>query len=205
MKTTATITAMAAGLTLMLAGGTIPAFAAPAATNWYGGPVYDGPPALQVTAALVKAGGGPEHFNFAAALESMLGPKAVRKEVAKLQRQYGKAEVKGFISGMNYAVRDGLRRATEAGIRLPPAPPTLHGVKLAQTLVKAGTAPDGVFWAGYLFDHALSHKLHDQVMSDIDTRVSEHADRVTHKILNQAMFDVAHALGDTSVKLASLH
>ncbi|MGH8294065.1 MAG: hypothetical protein ACRETZ_00975, partial [Steroidobacteraceae bacterium] len=98
-----------------------------------------------------------------------------------------------------------LKRATEAGIQLPPAPSALRGVKLANTLVKAGTAPDDVFWAGYLFDHAISHKLHNQVMMDVDANFGEHADRVCHKILNQAMFDVAHALGHQNVKLASLH
>ncbi|MGH8296955.1 MAG: hypothetical protein ACRETZ_15880, partial [Steroidobacteraceae bacterium] len=133
----------------MLGGGAIPASAAAATTNWYGGPVYDGAPALQVTAALVKAGGGAQHFSFAEALDSMLGPSTVKQEVAKLQRQYGEAEVTGFIKRMNYVVTDGLKRATEAGIQLPPAPSALRGVKLANTLVKAGTAPDDVFWAGY--------------------------------------------------------
>ncbi len=31
------------------------------------------------------------------------------------------------------------------------------------------------------------------------------ADKNTHKILNQAMYDVAQALGKKDVKLASLH
>jgi hypothetical protein len=205
VKTTTKILATAAGLTLLVGSGAMAASAADAATNWYGGPVYGGAPALPVTAALVEAGGGAAHFNFAAALDSMLGPKTVAQEVAKLQRQYGKAEVEGFINGMTYAVKDGLKRATQAGVKLPAAPAGLHGVKLAKTLVTAGTAPDGVFWAGYLFDHALSHKLHDQVMTDINAHVSAQADLITHKILNQAMFDVAHALGDRNVKLAALH
>lgn len=205
MKTTIKLTALAAGATFLLAAGAIPASAAAMAMNWYGGPVYDGAPALPVTAALVKAGGGAEHFSFAAALDSMLGSKTVNAEVAKLEKQYGKAEVTGFINGMNYAVTDSLKRATEAGIKLPPAPAGLHGVKLAKTLVNAGTTPDGVFWAGYLFDHALSHKLHNQVMADINVNVSSQADITTHKILNQAMFDVAQALGQKDVKLAALH
>lgn len=78
-------------------------------------------------------------------------------------------------------------------------------MRLAETLVKAGTTPDGTFWAGYLFDHALSHKLHNQVMIDINKNVSPAADLNTHKILNQAMYNVAHALGHNHVKLASLH
>ncbi|MGH8283034.1 MAG: hypothetical protein ACRESE_04230 [Gammaproteobacteria bacterium] len=174
-------------------------------TNMFGGPIYSGAPALSVTAALVKAGGGAENFSFPKALVSMLGEKTVNAEVAKLQKQYGKQEVHTFITGMTYAVKDGLKRATEAGVKLPAAPADLHGVALARTLVTAGTTSNGTWWAGYLFDHALSHNLHNRVMEDINANVSTQADMTTHKILNQAMFDVAHALGHTHVKLASLH
>lgn len=172
--------------------------------NMYGGPVYDGAPALNVTAALVKAGGGAENFKFSTALVSMLGEKTVNAEVAKLDRQYGAKNVHVFITGMTYAVNDALKRATEQGIKLPP-PANLHGTRLAATLVDAGTTPDGTFWAGYLFDHAISHKLHNQVMVDINNNVSADADTTTHRILNQAMYDVAHALGKKNVKLASFH
>ncbi|MGH8293131.1 MAG: hypothetical protein ACRESA_06620, partial [Gammaproteobacteria bacterium] len=174
-------------------------------TNMFGGPIYSGAPALTVTAALVKAGGGAENFSFAKALVSMLGEKTVNAEVAKLTKQYGKDEVHTFITGMDYAVKDGLKRATEAGVTLPAAPADLHGVALARTLVTAGTTPDGAWWSGYLFDHALSHNLHNQVMEDINANVSTQADMTTHKVLNQAMYDVAHALGHKHVKLATLH
>ncbi|HET6633262.1 MAG TPA: hypothetical protein VFG73_11230 [Rhodanobacteraceae bacterium] len=204
---------------LALAGLSLVPFAiaaeAPAATppsqsmasemNWFGGHTYNGAPALEVTAALVKAGGGAEHFTCAKSLVSMLGQKTVAAELAKLNSQYGKAKVDAFLDGMTFAVKDGLRRATKAGVTLPPAPPGLHGAKLAKTLVRAGTAPDGRFWAGYLFDHALSHDIHVQVMQDIDARFGHAADQNTHKILNQAMYDVAQALKMNSVKLASLH
>ena len=178
---------------------------AAAPMNMYGGPVYDGPPALEATAALVRAGGGAEGFTFAQALVSMLGEETVNGEVAKLQQQYGEEAVTGFLDGMTYAVKSGLRIATEAGIALPEAPADLEGTKLAETLVQAGTAPDGTFWSGYLFDKALSHDIHNQVMADINANVGEEADQITHKILNQAMYDVAHALGHEDVKLASLH
>lgn len=171
-----------------------------ATTNWFGGPIYHGEPALQVTSALVKAGGGAHNFTFSKALVSMLGEKTVNAEVDKLTKQYGKKNVTNFINGMTFAVNDGLKRATEAGVKLPTAPADLKGTKLAKTLVKAGTAPDGTFWAGYLFDHALSHKIHNEVMVDIDTKYSHVADGDTHYILNQAMYDVAQALGMKKVK-----
>lgn len=174
-------------------------------TNWFGGPIYNGDPALGATAALVKAGGGAEKFSFAKALVSMLGEKTVNAEVAKLTQQYGKANVDHFIDGMTVTVTDGLKRATEKGVKLPEPPAALHGAALAKALVKAGTAPDGTFWSGYLFDMALSHPIHVAVMADIDAKFDHAADENTHKILNQAMYDVAQALGDKSVKLAPLH
>lgn len=172
-----------------------------ATTNWFGGPIYHGEPALQVTAALVKAGGGAQDFSFSKALVSMLGQKTVNAEVAKLNKQYGKENVTHFIDGMTFAVKDSLKRATKAGVKLPEAPVDLKGAELAKALVKAGTAPDGTFWAGYLFDHILSHKIHNQVMADIDVKSGHAADgNYTHYILNQAMYDVAQALGMNEVK-----
>lgn len=173
--------------------------------NWFGGPVYNGSPDLQATAALVEAGGGPHHFKFSTALVSMLGKKTVNAEVAKLTKQYGKKNVDEFLSGATFVVNDALKLATEAGVKLPPAPANLKGQKLASALVAAGTAPDGVFWSGYLLDKALSHKIHNEVMADIDQKYSHAYDENAHKILNQAMYDVAHALGHNDVKLASLH
>ena len=190
---------------VVMAASPAAAPAAMSAMNWFGGPVYSGAPALEVTAALVEAGGGATSFDFAKALVSMLGEKTVNAEVAKLNRQYGEKSVAGFIEGMSFAVTAGLKRATAAGVKLPAAPADLKGVKLAQTLVSAGTAPDGTWWSGYLFDKALSNPLHVKVMIDIDAKYGHGADEATHKILNQAMFDVAQALKVSGVKLAPLH
>lgn len=176
-----------------------------AETNWFGGEVHNGAPALDVTAALVKAGGGANNFNFASALVSMLGEETVNTEVEKLNTQYGKEKVNAFINGMTFAVNSALTNATEAGIKLPAAPANLNGAELAKTLVIAGTAPDGTWWSGYLFDKALSNQIHILVMQDIDAEFGHEADMMTHKILNQAMYDVAQALGYKDVKLASLH
>ncbi|HEX7338504.1 MAG TPA: hypothetical protein VF271_01070 [Rhodanobacteraceae bacterium] len=191
-------TAMASSSSMAMGGQT-------AATNWFGGPIYNGAPNLAATAALIKAGGGAKDFSFAKALVSMLGEKTVNAEVAKLTQQYGKADVDGFIKGMDFAVHDAIKRATAAGVKLPEPPADLTGAALAKGLVQAGTTPDGTFWAGYMFDRAISHKLHNQVMADIDAGPGHAADSNTHKILNQAMYDVAQALGMKDVKLASFH
>lgn len=175
-----------------------------AGDNWFGGPVYSGKPDLAATAALVKAGGGADNFDFSKALVAMLGQDTVNKEVDKLNKQYGDAQVKTFLSGMNVVVQDALKQATAQGIKLPP-PAKLSGEKLAVGLVKLGTAPDGTFWSGYLFDHAVSHDIHNKVMADIDAKQGMDVDATTHRILNQAMYDVAQATGHKDVKLASFH
>lgn len=173
--------------------------------DMFGGPSYTGAPVLKATAALVKAGGGAEDFSFSTALVSMLGEKTVNGEVAKLTKQYGKEKVTGFIKGMTFAVKTALKDATAAGVKLPEPPADLKGQKLAEALVSAGTAPDGVWWAGYMFDKTLSHPIHMKVMQTINEKFSTADDRNTHMILNQAMYDVAQALGKTEVKLATLH
>lgn len=172
--------------------------------NRFGGPVYDGAPALPVTVALVMAGGGPKHFSLVTALNNMLGKKTVKAEVRKLIGQYGKRRVNDWVKGIDFAVADTLKIAKAKHIDLP-APAKLSGVELAKTLVQAGTGPDRTFWAGYLFDHALSHGIHEQVMIDTDAKFNAPYDANYHAITNQAFYDVAHALGDTSVKLAAFH
>jgi len=170
----------------------------------YAGPVYDGKPALPVTAALVTAGGGPENFSIATALTSMLGKDAVGAEVAKLTKQYGEDKVKSWITVFDFAVKDSLKISTEKGIALPkPAP--LTGTKLAKTLVMAGQDKDGTFYVEYLLDKAVSHGIHVQVMDDIDAKYGPEADSDYHKITNQAMYDVAQALGEKKVKLSDFH
>jgi len=169
----------------------------------YGGPVYEGAPALTVTASLVKAGGGPAHFSAAKALTSMVGGKLVGAEVGKLTKQYGAAKVKSWLTVFDYAVHDALAHATKAGVKLPKG--NLSGKALAVSLVKAGLDKDGTFYVEYMLDKAVSHKIHDAVMDDIDNKFGGKADSDYHAITNQAMYDLAHALGAKTVKLSSFH
>ncbi len=197
MSTTSAMPSTAGSQAMAGAGNT-------AGTNWFGGPIYNGAPALATTAALVKAGGGADDFSFKKALESMLGEHAADAEIDKLNKQYGEENVDNFLDGISFAVKDALKRAKEQGIDMP-APADVSGKQLAKALVQAGTAPDGTFWAGYMLDHAISHKLHNQVMADIDAKYSHAADGNAHKILNQTMYDAAQALDMKDVKLASFH
>jgi hypothetical protein len=169
----------------------------------YGGPSYGGKPALTVTASLVEAGGGPENFSIATALVSMVGEDLVKAEVAKLTKQYGEEKVKTWIEVFNFAVKDSLRIATEAGVKLPKG--DLKGKKLAETLVMAGLDKDGTFYTEFLLDKAVTNAIHHKVMDNIDAKFSIEADGVYHQITNQAMYDLAQALGAKKVKLASFH
>ncbi len=174
-----------------------------AAHSRYGGPSYTGKPALTVTASLVQAGGGPQHFSAAKALTAMAGPALVQAEVGKLTKQYGKEKVDTWLKVFDFAVDDALKIATKAGVRLPKG--NLSGKKLAATLVQAGVGPDHVFYVEFMLDKALSHGIHEQVMDDIDKQFSGEADADYHRITNQAMYDLAQALGAKSVKLNPFH
>lgn len=214
------LAAVVAAAALILAGGALaaPEVNSPSASghaaatmeknatmNWYGGPAYLGKPALEATAALVKAGGGEKDFSFAKTLNSTLGEKTVKAELAKLTKQYGEKNVNDWIAGSDAAVGLALEYMRGEEMTLPAAPPNLHGAALAKALVKAGTAPDGTFWAGRFYDVAFSHKGHNEVMTQINAKQGGDYDATIHRITNQAMYDVAQALGMKEVKLASFH
>jgi hypothetical protein len=171
----------------------------------YGGPVYSGPPALNVTSALVAAGGGADNYSTATALTAMVGAPTVKAEVGKLTKQYGKTKVVSWLTVFDFAVKDALAKATAAGVVLPAPDPKLSGKKLAATLVTAGSDKTGTFYTEFLLDKAVTHAIHVAVMDDIDAKYGAPADTNYHRITNQAMVDVAHALGAKSVKVASLH
>lgn len=194
---------------IALAADTAPAQSTPPAhapaheMGWFGGEAYTGEPALVATAALVKAGGGADNFSFATALTTMLGAETVNAEVAKLTEQFGAEKVGNFIEGMDLAVNLAIKDASAQGIVFPDVPADLTGTKLATTLVNAGTGADGTFWSGILFDKALSHPIHLQVMAQIEAKHDRAYDKNIHLVLNQAMYDVAQALKIDGVKLAT--
>ena len=172
----------------------------------FGGPVYNGPPALDVTAALVAAGGGAAKYSTAMALTNMVGKATVNAEVAKLSKQYGNKGVTIWLNTFDFVVKDSLKVATAAGVKFP-APAPLKGKALAVALVKAGVDTDGTFQIELLLDKAVSHKIHVTVMNDIDKQpgLGKYDDLLYHEISNQAFYDLAQALGAKSVKLAPVH
>jgi hypothetical protein len=163
--------------------------------------VYNGKPDLDATISFVTAGGGPAHFSTVKALTALAGADTANGEVAKLTKQYGKDDATSFITVFDFAVADAAKRAAAAGVTFPT--PTLSGKTLAVRLVNLGTV-NGTFYIGTLLDHMLTHGIHEQVMADIDAKFGFAADANYHKVSNQAMADLAHALG-ANVAVAAYH
>ncbi len=80
----------------------------------------------------------------------------------------------------------------------------LHGAELAKRVVTLGLV-DGTYYEGTQLDHLVTHGIHAAVMDDIDKKYGAAADGNYHKISDQAHYDLAHALGVDSVKLAAYH
>ncbi|MDQ2864753.1 MAG: hypothetical protein M3R51_00860 [Candidatus Eremiobacteraeota bacterium] len=166
------------------------------------GPSFTGAPDLQAAISLVTAGGAPGNFSLAKALTALAGPTVTSAEVAKLTKQYGKARVASFITVQNFAVNDAVKIATAAKVKFPS--PTLKGATLAKRVVTLGLV-DGTYYEGVQLDHLVTNKIHEAVMDDIDKKYGTMADANYHAIADQAHYDLAHALGVTSVKLAAFH
>jgi hypothetical protein len=166
------------------------------------GTPYTGAPDLQGAISLVTAGGPVGTFSLAKALTAMVGAKTTNAEVAKLTKQYGAAKVTQFITVQNFAVDDAVKIATAAGVKFPA--PTVHGTALAKRVVLLGVQ-DGTYYEGVQLDHLVTNKIHDAVMSDIDAKYGAAADGNYHRIADQAHYDLAQALGATSVMLAAYH
>jgi len=166
------------------------------------GTPYTGSPDLQAAISLVTAGGAPGDFSLVKALTALAGEKTADAEVAKLKKQYGAASVTSFVTVQNFAVNDAVKKAAAAGVKFPSA--TLHGAVLAKRVVILGLQ-DGTYYEGVQLDHLVTHGIHEAVMGDIDAKYGAAADGNYHRIADQAHYDLAHALGVTSVKLAAYH
>ena len=166
------------------------------------GPMFTGKPDLQATISLVIAGGAPRNFSIVKAITALAGPAVAKAEVAKLTKQYGAARVGKYVEVQNFAVNDAVRLALAAKVPFPK--PALTGATLAKRVVGLGLV-NGTYYEGTFLDHAVTKGIHEAVMTDIDRTFGKAADANYHLISNQAHYDLAHALGVTSVKLASYH
>ena len=168
------------------------------------GAVFTGTPDLAATISLVKLGGGPKDFSIAKALTAMVGAPLVTAEVDKLTKQYGKAAVGNWITVFDYSVQQAAATALAAGVKFPDA--DLGGKALAARLVGLGVpGNDGAFYHGTLLDHLVTHPIHEATMAAIDAKYTPALDANYHRITDQAMYDLAQALGAKDVKLAAFH
>jgi len=166
------------------------------APSRFSGPgVYTGAPALPVTLSMVIAGGGPGNFQTTTLVGVLAGPKA-GPEVASLTKKFGATKVGNFVKVFNFVVADTLKIVTAKQIALPktPSPDPKNGKALAAALWGAGQTGNG-FNVEVMLDRAVSHGIHDQVMTDIDAKYGLAADADYHAVLNQAMHDLASVYG----------
>lgn len=160
----------------------------------YGGSVYSGKPDLPLTLSMVEAGGGPAHFQTTTLVGVLAGPNA-NAEVAKLTKQYGAKNVKLYLTVFNFVVNDALKRATEAGVKLPstPSPDPKDGAALTAALYKAGVDPKVGYNVEYMLDHLVSHPIHDRVMDDIDAKYGKTTDGIYHAVTTVVFADLKKA------------
>ncbi len=160
--------------------------------------IYRGTPNLQLTLAVVIAGGGPQHFQAAKLVGVLAGP-LTNAEVAKLTKQYGAANVQSFLATFTFAIDDVLRIVQQLNIPLPkePLPDPSNGGKLSAALIQSGTMPDGRYDVGYMIDRMISHDLHSLLMHDINAnpQFGPKANANFHVILTQAIIDLKVAYG----------
>jgi hypothetical protein len=194
-------------LTGLVAAGAILAMAVPAlAAGWlpnvtdapsrFSGPgVYTGQPALPVTLSMIMAGGGPSDFKTITLVKMLAGDKT-DAEVASLTQKFGADKVANFVTVFPFVVSDALKIAKEKGVAMPsaPNPDPKNGEALAGALWAAGQTGMG-FSVEVMLDRAVSHPIHEQVMTDIDAKYGIAKDADYHAVLNQAMHDLATVYG----------
>lgn len=166
------------------------------------GTPYLGKPDLQASISLVTAGGPPGSFSVTKAVSAMAGPAVAKAEIAKLTTMYGATKVKEFVTVQNFAVNDAVRIAMASGVTFPS--PKLVGKALALKVTTYGLE-GGTYYEGVMLDHLVSNAVHEKVMDDIDAKYGKTLDANYHRIADRAHYDLAHALGATSVTLASYH
>jgi hypothetical protein len=162
----------------------------------FSGPgVYTGPPALSVTLSMIEAGGGPANFSTPVLVKVLAGPKTAA-ELASLQAKFGADKVGNFVKVFDFVVADSLAIVKAKGIALPttPRPDPSDGKALAAALWAAGQTGHG-YNVEVMLDRAVSHPIHDQVMTDIDAKYGLAADADYHAVLSQAMNDLAGVYG----------
>ena len=154
-------------------------------------PAYTGNPNLPVTLSMIVAGGGPKDFQTVTLVSVLAGDKTAA-EVASLNKKFGEANVKSFLTVFKFVVDDSLAKVTAAKVALPstPEPSPSDGKALSAALYKLGLMSNGSFNVEYMLDGLVTHPIHVAVMDDIDKKYGREADGNYHVVLTQAMLDL---------------
>ncbi len=159
---------------------------------------YYGTPDLELTAALVQAGGGGEHFD-AGQLVGVLAGSNKDAEVKHLTQMYGADGVTKFLGTFTFAINDALKIATSKGVAIPTPAPEIatDGRALSEALFKAGSMPSGRFDIGYMLEHLISRPIHVELMHDINAEATygPAVNAQFHTILTTAIYDLKSAYG----------
>ena len=169
----------------------------------YGGGIYLGAPTLNVTASMVRAGGGAANFSFEQSLRNAGGDAWVTTELSQLGEKYGRKKVRLWLETTEFAVTDSLTKCTEAGITMPHS--EMHGRQLGMAMVNAGVDDDHQFTSDMWMDRTESHTVNLKVLDDMDKQYGSDADADNHMISNRFFFDLAGHLNMPQVKLAGFH
>ncbi len=151
---------------------------------------YYGPPDVSLTASLIEAGGGPEHFSSRRLFAHLAGKHTVR-EGTFLTERYGVAAMAHFFATFNTFVDDAIAQDRSAGVTLPQviAP---AGDVMSRDLYAAGTLPDGRYDVGYMLERLLSRRAHVVLMHEVDADPScgPQKNAQFHVILSNAIEDL---------------
>jgi hypothetical protein len=163
-----------------------------------GAVIYEGHPDLSLTAALVTAGGGPDHFSSQQVFALLTGSLA-DAEKAKLTKQFGPDKIANAFAAFDYAIDDTIRIAGEKHIALPaPYPDPSNPKALALALYAAGTSGSGKWDVGYMLEHLISHPIHHAIMRDLDAKFGAANNASFHVVLTQIMMDLAGVYGSAA-------
>ncbi|MHB8634864.1 MAG: hypothetical protein ACYC96_00155 [Fimbriimonadaceae bacterium] len=169
----------------------------------YGGGMYLGAPTLDVTAAMVRAGGGASDFSIKRALVVAAGKDWATSELSHLNAKYGAAKMRRWTETFNFAVTDSQRKNARAGVVMPTA--HMQARPLAMAMVNAGVDKNHLFTTDLWMDRTESHNVHMKVMSDMDKQYGSDADADWHQVSNRLFYDLALHLNMKQVKLAGFH
>ena len=169
----------------------------------YGGSIYNGAPTLDVTWAMVDAGGGAGNFSIERALRKAAGEDWVTTELSTLTEHYGRKKMRVWAETFEFAVTTSIAKNEEAGMMMPKSP--MQARRLAMAMVNAGVDEAHTFTTDLWMDRTESHTTHMKVMDAMDKQYGSDADADCHQISNQLFFDLARHLNMTQVNLAGFH